>query len=200
MLTHQSGLPLHPANIQKHGKDFTRPENWVSNGAYVLKEWVPGSHIALEKNPQFHDAANVSIASIRYYPCSDLAAAARRFEAGEVHSTTDIPADQVKRLKEKFGDQVKISPYLGTYYLAVNTTKAPLNDMRVRQALSLMLDREFIAEQIWSGTMLPAYSFVPPGTGNYGEPAYLAEKTPIARSTARTGPKRCSKMPVSALA
>ncbi len=183
LLTHQSGLPLHPANIQKHGKDFTRPENWVSNGAYVLKEWVPGSHIALEKNPQFHDAANVSIASIRYYPCSDLAAAARRFEAGEVHSTTDIPADQAKRLKEKFGGQVKISPYLGTYYLAVNTTKAPLNDMRVRQALSLMLDREFIAEQIWSGTMLPAYSFVPPGTGNYGEPAYLAEKTqsPIDR-------------------
>jgi oligopeptide transport system substrate-binding protein len=176
-------LPLHPASVQKHGKDFTRPENWVSNGAYVLKEWVPGSHIALGKNQQFHDAANVSIATIRYYPCSDLAAAARRFEAGEVHSTADIPADQATRLKEKFGDQMKISPYLGTYYLAVNTNKAPLNDMRVRQALSLMLDREFIAEQIWSGTMLPAYSFVPPGTGNYGEPAYLAEKnqSPIDR-------------------
>jgi oligopeptide transport system substrate-binding protein len=78
---------------------------------------------------------------------------------------------------------VKISPYLGTYYLAVNTTKAPLDNVRVRQALSLMLDREFIADQIWSGTMLPAYSFVPPGTGNYGEPAYLAEKSqsPIDR-------------------
>jgi oligopeptide transport system substrate-binding protein len=183
LLTHQSGLPLHQASLQKYGKDFTRSQNWVSNGAYVLKEWVPGSHIALEKNSQFHDAANVSIASVRYYPCSDLAAAARRFEAGEVHSTTDIPADQVKRLKEKFGDQVKISPYLGTYYLAVNTTKAPLDNVRVRQALSLMLDREFIADQIWSGTMLPAYSFVPPGTGNYGEPAYLAEKSqsPIDR-------------------
>ena len=183
LLTHQSGLPLHPASIQRHGKDFTRPENWISNGAYVLKEWTPGSHIALEKNPQFHDAANVGIAGVRYYPCSDLAAAARRFEAGEIHSTTDVPADQVKRLKEKFGDQVRISPYLGTYYLAVNTTKAPFGDPRVRQALSLMLDREFIAEQIWSGTMLPAYSFVPPGTGNYGEPAYLAERTqsPIDR-------------------
>jgi oligopeptide transport system substrate-binding protein len=183
LLTHQSALPLHPSSIQKHGKDFTRPENWVSNGAYTLKEWVPGSHIALAKNAQFHDAANVAIAGVRYYPCSDLAAAARRFEAGEIHSTADVPADQVKRLKEKFGDQVKISPYLGTYYLAVNTTKVPLGDVRIRQALSLMLDREFIAEQIWSGTMLPAYSFIPPGTGNYGEPAYLAEKTesPIDR-------------------
>ena len=183
LMTHQSGLPLHSASIEKHGKDFTRPEHWVSNGAYVLKEWVPGSHIALEKNPHFHAAANVAIASVRYYPCSDLAAAARRFEAGEIHSTTDVPADQVKRLKEKFGDQVKISPYLGTYYLAVNTARAPLNDARVRQALSLMLDREFIAEQIWSGIMLPAYSLVPPGTGNYGEPAYLPDKTqsPIDR-------------------
>jgi oligopeptide transport system substrate-binding protein len=183
LLTHQSGLPLQPASVRKHGKDFTRPEHWVSNGAYVLKEWVPGSHIALERNLQFHAAATVAIATVRYYPCSDLAAAARRFEAGEVHSTTDVPADQVKRLKEKYGEQVRISPYLGTYYLAVNTSKAPFGDVRVRQALSLMLDREFIAEQIWSGTMLPAYSLVPPGTGNYGEPAYLAEKavSPIDR-------------------
>lgn len=183
LLTHQSGLPLHPASVARHGKDFTRPENWVSNGAYVLKEWVPGSHIALEKNAEFHDAANVRIPRVLYYPCSDLAAAARRFEAGEVHSTNDIPADQVGRLKEKFGNQVKISPYLGTYYLAVNTSKAPLGDVRIRQALSLLLDREFIAEQIWSGTMLPAYSFVPPGTGNYGEPAHLEEKgqSPIDR-------------------
>jgi oligopeptide transport system substrate-binding protein len=109
LLTHQSALPIHPASVAKHGKDFTRPENWVSDGAYVLKEWVPGSHITLDKNPQFYDAANVRISTVRYYPCSDLAAAARRFEAGEVQSTTDLPADQVNRLKEKFGDQVKIS-------------------------------------------------------------------------------------------
>jgi oligopeptide transport system substrate-binding protein len=120
---------------------------------------------------------------VRYYPCSDLAAAARRFEAGEVHSTTDLPADQVRRLKEKFAGQVHITPFLGTYYLAVNTAKPPLSDVRVRQALSLAIDREFIAEQIWSGTMLPAYSLIPPGTGNYGEPAYLADKegSPIDR-------------------
>jgi oligopeptide transport system substrate-binding protein len=177
LLTHQSALPIHPASVAKHGKDFTRPGNWVSNGAYVLKEWVPGSHITLDKSPQFHDAANVRISTVRYYPCSDLAAAARRFEAGEVQSTTDLPADQVKRLKETFGDQVQISPYLGTYYLAVRTDKAPLNDVRVRQALSLLIDREFIGDQIWSGTMLPAYSFVPPGTGNYGDPAFLSDIT-----------------------
>lgn len=183
LLTHQTGLPVSPSAIAKHGKDFIKPENWVSNGAYVLKDWVPGSHIRVDKNPQFHAAASVTIDSVHFYPCSDAAAAARRFQAGEVHSANDIPADQVKVLKQKLGAQLKVSPYLGTYYLAVNTSKAPLNDVRVRQALSLLLDREFIAEEIWSGIMLPAYSFVPPGIGNYGEPAYLAERnlSPIER-------------------
>jgi oligopeptide transport system substrate-binding protein len=183
LLTHQTGLPVHPASVEKYGNDFTKPANWVSNGAYVLKEWVPGSHIELAKNPNFHAAASVKIDVVRYYPCSDLAAAARRFLAGEVQSTSDIPADQVKSLKQRLGSQVSISPYLGTYYLAVNTTKPPFNDVRVRQALSMSIDREFISEQIWSETMLPAYSFVPPGISNYGEPAYLPYKglSPIER-------------------
>ena len=100
--------------------------------------------------------------------------------AGELHSTSDIPADQIKFLKEKLGDQVKISPYLGTWYLAVNTSKKPFNDVRVRQALSMVIDREFIADEIWQGTMLPAYSFVPPGIGNYGEPADRRLQGPLA--------------------
>jgi oligopeptide transport system substrate-binding protein len=120
---------------------------------------------------------------VMVYPTPDYSAAARRFMAGELHFTTDIPADQVKFLKERLGDQVKIAPYLGTYYLSFNTSKAPYNDVRVRQALSMAMDREFIAEQIWGGTMIPAYSFVPPGIGNYGKPAAApwAEASPIDR-------------------
>jgi oligopeptide transport system substrate-binding protein len=171
LLTHQTGSPVHPASVQKHGANFAKPENMVSNGAYVLKEWVPNSHIRLEKNPHFHAAASVKIDVVRYEPTKDLSAAARRFMAGELHSTSDIPADQTKFLKEKLGDQVKISPYLGTWYFAINTAKKPFDDVRVRQALSMAIDREFIADEIWQGTMLPAYSFVPPGIGNYGEPA-----------------------------
>jgi oligopeptide transport system substrate-binding protein len=117
------------------------------------------------------------------YPTPDFSAASRRFMAGELHFTTDIPADQTKFLKEKLGDQVKIAPYLGTYYLAFNTAKKPFDDVRVRQALSMAIDREFIAEQIWGGTMVPAYSFVPPGIGNYGKPAFAewADRSPIDR-------------------
>lgn len=171
LLTHQTGLPVHPASVAKFGKDFVKPENWVSNGAYVLKEFVPNSHIRLDRNKAFHDAANVKIDTVIYYPSSDLAAATRRFQAGELHMTTDIPADQIKQLREKLGDQVKVAPYLGTYFLIINTAKAPFDDPRVRRALSLAIDREFIAEEIWAGTMLPAYGVIPPNIGNYGERA-----------------------------
>ncbi len=183
LLTHQTGYPVHEASVRKHGNDYVKPENWVSNGAYRLVEWTPNSHIRLDKNPHFHDAANVQIERIMYYPTPDYAAASRRFMAGELHFTTDIPADQTKFLKERLGDQVKIAPYLGTYYLAFNMSKKPFDDRRVRQALSMAIDREFIAEQIWGGTMLPATNFVPPGIGNYGNPPVpdWAEKSPIDR-------------------
>lgn len=171
LLTHQTGLPVHPASVARYGKDFVKPENWVSNGAYVLKEFVPNSHIRLDRNKAFHDTAKVAIDTVIYYPSSDLAAAARRFQAGELHLTTDIPADQIKQLREKLGDQVRVAPYLGTYFLIINTAKPPFDDQRVRRALSLVIDREFIADEIWAGTMLPAYGAIPPHIGNYGERA-----------------------------
>jgi oligopeptide transport system substrate-binding protein len=182
-LTHQTGLPVHQASVEKFGKDYIKPGNLVTNGAYTLVEFVPNSHIKVTKNPNFHDAANVKIDQVMFYPISDLAAAVRRFQAGELHSTPDIPADQVKALKERFGKQVVIGPYLGVYALPVNSSKPPFDDVRVRKALSMAIDREFIAEQIWGGTMLPAYSFVPPGIGNYGKPAQAeyASMSPIDR-------------------
>ena len=160
-----------------------KPGNLVSNGAYSLAEFVPNSHIKVVKNPNFHDAASVKIDQVMFYPISDLAAAVRRFQAGELHSTPDIPADQVKALKERFGTKVVIGPYLGVSALPVNSSKPPFDDVRVRKALSMAIDREFIAEQIWGGTMLPAYSFVPPGIGNYGKPAQAeyASMSPIDR-------------------
>lgn len=169
LLTHQTGLPVHPASVQRHGSDFVRPGNYVSNGAYVLKEFVPNSHIRLDKNPNFYDAANVKIDVVNYIPQKDLPAIARRFEAGEIHSTSDFPADQKKSLQARLGDQVRSTPRLGLHYIALNTSKDNLKDVRVRQALSMVVDRDFITQDIWNGTTVPAYSIVPPGIGNYKE-------------------------------
>ncbi len=183
LLTHQTSLPVHKASVEKFGKDYVKPGNMVTNGAYKLAEFVPNSHIKLVKNENYYDAKNVKIDTVNYFPTPDFAAMVRRYEAGELDTTDDVPADQMKSLKERFKDQVKLGPYLGTWFLVVNSSKAPFNDVRVRQALSMMVDREFIAEQIWGQTMQPGYSFMPPGLGNYGEPAYMDYKdmSPIDR-------------------
>lgn len=173
LLAHSTGAPVHRPSVEKFGKDFVKPGNLVTNGAYVLKEIVPSSHIRLEKNPHFHDAANVRIDAVVFYPTEDRAAALRRFQAGELHYNDDIPADQVGFIRSALGKQFQVSPYLGTYYFALNTQRGALGDARIRQALSMVVDREFLAEQIWGGTMVPGYSLVPPGIANYdGGPAY----------------------------
>ncbi len=168
--------PLHQASVTQHGTNFVKPENMVSNGAYRLRDFTPGAQTSLVKNPQFHDAANVKIDQVNFIPLSDSAAAARRFQAGEILSTVNIPANQIKTLRQQLGAQVSVTPQLGTWYLTFNQDKPPFNDARVRRALSMVLDREFIADQVWNGSMLPGYSFVPPGTNNYGPQIELSFK------------------------
>lgn len=166
LLTHQTGLPVHPASVEAHGADFVQPGKMVSNGAYMLKSNTLNDRIVLVKNPWFHDAANVAIDEVHYLPFEDRATCVRGWEAGEVQSCSDLPAEDIERLRAAHGDAVRVAPYLGTYYYALNHEDEFLSDPDVRRALSMAIDREFLASEIWS-TMLPATSFVPPGIGNY---------------------------------
>lgn len=167
LLTHQTGLPVHPASVEEHGADFVQPGKMVSNGAYMLESNTLNDKIVLVKNPNFHDADNVAIDTIHFLPFEDRATCVRAWEAEEVHSCSDLPAEDIARLKEEHGEAVRVAPYLGTYYYAVNHDDEVLGNPDVRQALSMAIDREFLAEEIFQGTMLPASSFVPPGIGNY---------------------------------
>lgn len=176
LLGHQTGLPVHPATVEAHGTDFVKPENFVSNGAFTLTEFIPNAHVKAAKNPHFHDAGNVGIDTVFYYPTEDRGAALRRFQAGELHTNNDAPTEQVAFMKEELGEQFRVAPYLGTYYYALNHEDEALNNPDVRQALSMSIDRQFLAEEIWGSTMVAGYSFVPPGIGNYGEPAFASYK------------------------
>ncbi|MBK5934461.1 oligopeptide transport system substrate-binding protein [Rhodovulum imhoffii] len=167
LLTHQTGLPVHPATVEAAGADFVQPGTMVSNGAYMLVSNTLNDKIELTRNPNFHDAANVAIDTVHYLPFEERATCVRAWEAGEVHSCSDLPAEDIARLKEAHGEGTRIVPYLGTYYYALNHEDEFLSDPDVRRALSMAIDREFLADEIWQGTMLPAVSFVPPGIGNY---------------------------------
>lgn len=170
LLTHQTGLPLNEAAVNKFGAEFAKAGNLVSNGAFQLTEFTPGQHIKLTRNPNYWDAANVKIDTVFFYPTEDQPAAMRRFLAGELDINYQFPIDQLKFLRERIGNQARIAPYIAIQYYSINTAKPPFDDVRVRRALSLALDREYLTGTIFSQAYPPAYSMVPPGLAGYDGP------------------------------
>jgi oligopeptide transport system substrate-binding protein len=167
MLTHQSTYAVSKANVEKFGADFIKPGNLVSNGAFMLAEFVPNDHVKVVKNPNFYDTASVKLDVVNFIPTEDRSTAMKRFEAGELDSNDDIPTEQLADLKTKFGDQVRLGPYLGTYYYVFKIPSEPWSNVKLRHAISEAIDRDYLAEKVWQNTMIPAYSFVPPGIGGY---------------------------------
>jgi oligopeptide transport system substrate-binding protein len=167
MLTHQAMYPVSEANVKKFGDDFVKAGSLVSNGAFTLAENVPNDHIKLVKNPKFFDAANVKLDAVNYIPVEDRAAGVKRYQAGEIDSMNDMPTEQLADLKKQFGDQIHISPELGTYYYIFKFKKSPWDNAKLRNAISMIIDREQLAEKVWQNSMLPGYSLVPPGVKGY---------------------------------
>ncbi|MEG9884668.1 MAG: peptide ABC transporter substrate-binding protein [Hyphomicrobiales bacterium] len=166
-------LPVYPPSVKKYGDEFVKPGHMVSNGAYKLESFRLNAQLTVVKNPYFHDAENVAIDKVIYYPTQDEAAAIRRFDAGELDSNYGVPVDQIGWLRDHFGPEFHLTPAPVLEYYAINMTKPPFDDIRVRQALSMAIDRKFLAEKIMEGSAFPAYSFVPPGLPPYGEPVYV---------------------------
>ncbi len=178
MLTHQAMYPVQKANVDKFGDDFVKAGNLVSNGAYTLAENVPNDHIKLVKNPKFYEADQVSLDVVNYIPTEDRAAGVKRYEAGEIDSMNDMPTEQLADLKAKFGDQIHISPELGTYYYIFKAKKAPWDNAKLRNAVSMIIDRDQLAEKVWQNSMLPGWSMVPPGVKGYTAQAMEYAQTP----------------------
>ena len=167
LLAHQAALPVSKAAIEKYGADWVKPGNLVSNGAYMLTENVANDHLTWVKNPNHWDAANTKIDKVVAYPSEDQAAMERRFMAGEIDMTYQFPTEQIVFLRSKLGDQVHVTAGLSTYYYAFDGRHPPFNDVRVRQALSMAIDRDFLSEKIFAGSKLPTYSLVPDGISGY---------------------------------
>ncbi|MFQ5533759.1 MAG: peptide ABC transporter substrate-binding protein [Sphingomonadales bacterium] len=168
-LTHVATFPVHRKSVQELGSDWVRPGKMISNGAYQLAEWVPQSHITLTKNKHFHDAVNVQIDKVIYVPTEDQAAELKQFRAGELDWTDNVPISQYTWLKRNMPDELHVMPYLGVYYYDINLTDKKFQDIRVRKALALAIDRSVITGKVTRQYQIPAYSLVPPSTNNYKE-------------------------------
>lgn len=170
LLTHPTTFPVPKHVLEVHGDAWIRPENLVVNGPYKVIEWRPQSHVRSEKNPLFFDAENVSIDEIYYYPTDDTSAALRRFRAGELdvnHCSSCFPVTQAKWLEDNLPGVARPELQLATSYIAFNTKLAPFDDVRVRKALALAINRETLTDVILTTGETPAYSLVPPGISNY---------------------------------
>ncbi|MGZ5930047.1 MAG: peptide ABC transporter substrate-binding protein [Rhizomicrobium sp.] len=167
MLTHSAMMPVPHHVVEAKGKTWTRPENYVGNGAFSLSEWIPNDHITAVRNPRFHDAANVQIKKIVYYPTVDYGAALRRLRAGELDVQERLENNQIGWIRKNMPELLNPVPQLISDMILVNLTKKPFDDIRVRRAINLCINREAITEKIIPVGYVPAYGIVPPNTAHF---------------------------------
>ncbi len=177
LLTHPATFPMHPPSIEQYGDAFPRPGNLLSNGAYELVSWVPGSLIELKRNTHYWNNAATAIDTVRHHVTTQEATDLARYRAGEIDVTWSIPAGSIETIREEMGEQLHIAPYLGVYYYGYNLTKPPFQGSpEIRQALSMAIDRELLVKKVTGRGESPAYSWVPPGVNNY-EPTVMSYAT-----------------------
>ncbi len=176
LLTHPSTFPVHPGSVEQHGDAHARPGNHVSNGAYRLQDWQLGSHIELVRNEHYWNNAETAIDRVIHFVSPEPMSELNRYLAGELHVTHTIPPESFRQLKEERSDEVRTSASLAVYYYGFNMTIPKFaENRRLREALSMAIDRETIANDVMGRGERPAYGWVPDGTANY-----IARRFPYA--------------------
>ena len=173
LLDHYSLFPVHQATIEKFGDADQRGTRWtyegnlVGNGPFQLVDWKINRRIVVQRNPHYWDKENVSLNEIIFIPIENIVTEERMFRAGQLHVTSSLPADKISVYREAKDPELRIAPYLGTYYYRLNVRKPQLQDRRVRRALAMTIDRQRLVDNITKGGQLPAYAMTPPGTMGY---------------------------------
>lgn len=160
--------PVQKATVEKNGDKWaTKPETYVCNGPYMISEWTPGEKIICKKNPNYKggwDNSKIVTEQLTFLLLEDSAASYAAYTSGQALMIKDVPTEEIPSLKKAAdGGDFYVDTNLGTYYLSMNNQKAPFNNVNVRKALSLVIDREYVANTIMQGTYTPAYNFVGPG-------------------------------------
>ncbi|MFT3783967.1 MAG: peptide ABC transporter substrate-binding protein [Nibricoccus sp.] len=187
LAAHQAWFPVPKATILKFGKAhdrgtrWTRPENFVGNGPFMLAEWEPTVRIVVKKNPNYYDAAQNRLESVVFFPIEDPNSEDRSYRTGQLHVTYSVPVNRVSVYRNQSPSPLRVEALLETNYFRFNVTKPPFNDPRVRRALNIAIDREAIVRAVMQDTRLPAHSFIPPNTAGYNSSAQIKTDFAAAR-------------------
>jgi oligopeptide transport system substrate-binding protein len=167
-MAHSVFYPVPKAAIDAHGPKWTQPGKMISNGPFQIVRWTPYKEIVVEPNPHFHAADSVKLAGIRFLPIEDKETALKMYVAGDIDVNIELP-------EMKVPDLMKRPDYAGgvwnsSYFYRLNTRKPPLDDVRVRQALALSIDRDTLVNKYLQGIHKATTSFSPMGLGDYVPP------------------------------
>jgi len=182
--------PWRPLNVRsiaavgdayRRGTPWTRVGRIVTSGPFMLKEWSPQNRLVVEKSPTYWDKANVHLNSIIFYPTDNIDAEERAFRSGQLHVTYSLSLAKVPTYRRDQPASLRIDDYVDTYFFRFNTRNAPLNDARLRRALSLAIDRQLIADKVLQGGQHAAGTLVPPGMPGYTSPAPVTHDLEAAR-------------------
>ncbi|MGM9960168.1 MAG: peptide ABC transporter substrate-binding protein [Allobaculum sp.] len=154
--------PVQKATVEENGDAWaTSAATYISNGPFYVAEWVPSSYILMKKNPNYYDVENVKLDGVKFNLVEEANAAYIAFNMNELDMVKDIPSDEIPAAKET--ENYHVEPMIGTYYITLNTEKEPFNNKDVRKALSLAIDRDYVANTLMQGTYSPAGNIVGPG-------------------------------------
>lgn len=186
LLLHYTWFPVPRHSIEANGGmldrtgAWTRPGKAVGNGPFTMAEHRFNDYVEVRRNPRFHNADRVKLNAVRFLPIVNGFTETRMFFDGKLHVSNNVPPEMSDYAKRKGGDQFRQEPYYTTIFYRLNTTKPPLDDPRVRLALSMALDRKTLADEIARGTGEAAWGFTPPGAG-YETPHAVEEDVQRAR-------------------
>ncbi|MBN8999056.1 MAG: peptide ABC transporter substrate-binding protein [Rhizobiales bacterium] len=156
-------MPVNVASIKKLGADFGTTGKVVSNGPFRIGAADAEDGYALLKNARYRGADAIAADSVVYRPFAEAADCVAAFRTGGVEVCTDVPVERLAALKAEFGPALEIAPYIGTYFYVFDMVKKPFDDIRIRRALALAVDRDALARDAWSGGMVAASDLVPAG-------------------------------------
>jgi oligopeptide transport system substrate-binding protein len=180
-------FPAHRASIERLGRfddravPWTRPENLVCSGPFILKEWSPGSRVVVVRNPYYWDARHVRLNGMVFYPIENASTQEAAFRAGQLHLTSDVPLSKIAAYRRDHPAVLRIDPFLDTAFLRLNVRRAPFTDRRVRQALARAIDRSALVRDVALGGQQPAHCLTPPGTAGYTARAAVPDDFAAAR-------------------
>jgi oligopeptide transport system substrate-binding protein len=170
--------PVNKAAVEKYGKEWTRPGKMVNNGAFILKDWQVNNKLVLAKNPLYWDASHVQLSQVTYLPVENENTDVKLFQSGDNDMVYQLPSGTYPKYLQQFGSEMKASPMLGLRYYSFNNKDPLLKDVRVCKALSMVIDRDLLAQRVTADGQVPAYSVIVKGVKGAASPPTTGRRGP----------------------